>query len=203
MNDASLTGSRRSAPRRLKLPSPHRVRSATAVRRHAGLPPIRCFLLRNPVDRLDPQALFCTDPAREPLQILTSNVRRWQVEVTFREVRATTSGSRPSASGRTALHAVSARAVLAGRPARRSSPPQARQASRPPPRIASDSRRRPPPVLAAEGFLHILPHRGGAKISTGTPRSHCLRPLPCRIARANWPKSRLGADSFGWTPSAT
>src|SRR5690348_2530586 len=91
------------------------------------------FLLRNPVDRLDPQALFCTDPAREPLQILTWYVRRWQVEVTFREVRATTSGSRPSASGRTALHAVSARAVLAGRPARRSSPPQARQASRPPP----------------------------------------------------------------------
>lgn len=52
-----------------------------------------------------------------------------------------------------ALHAVSARAVLAGRPARRSSPPQARRASRPPPRIASDSRRRPPPVLAAEGFF--------------------------------------------------
>jgi hypothetical protein len=30
---------------------------------------------------------LCTDPTREPLQILTWYVRRWQVEVTFREVR--------------------------------------------------------------------------------------------------------------------
>jgi hypothetical protein len=74
------------------------------------------------VGRLDPQALFCTDPAREPLQILTWYVRRWQVEVTFREVRATTSGSRPSASGRTArstpclLALFSLVALLAARP---------------------------------------------------------------------------------------
>jgi hypothetical protein len=63
--------------------------SATAVRRHAGLPvvPIRWVLLRDPQGRFDPQALLCTDPAREPLQILTWYVRRWQVEVTFREVR--------------------------------------------------------------------------------------------------------------------
>jgi hypothetical protein len=31
--------------------------------------------------------LLCTDPARQPLQILTWYVRRWQVEVTFRDVR--------------------------------------------------------------------------------------------------------------------
>jgi hypothetical protein len=74
------------------------------------------------VDRLDPQALFCTDPAREPLQILPWYVQRWQVEVTFREVRATTSGSRPSASGRTArstpclLALFSLVALLAARP---------------------------------------------------------------------------------------
>jgi hypothetical protein len=63
--------------------------SATAVWRHAGLPvvPIRWVLLRDPQGRFDPQALLCTDPAREPLQILTWYVRRWQVEVTFREVR--------------------------------------------------------------------------------------------------------------------
>ena len=63
--------------------------SATAVWRHAGLPvvPIRWVLLRDPLGRFDPQALLCTDPAREPLQILTWYVRRWQVEVTFREVR--------------------------------------------------------------------------------------------------------------------
>lgn len=63
--------------------------TATALWRHAGLPvvPIRWVLLRDPRGRFDPQALLCTDPAREPLQILTWYVRRWQVEVTFREVR--------------------------------------------------------------------------------------------------------------------
>ena len=63
--------------------------SATAVWRHAGLPvvPLRRVLLRDPQGRFDPQALLCTDPARQPLQILTWYVRRWQVEVTFREVR--------------------------------------------------------------------------------------------------------------------
>jgi hypothetical protein len=63
--------------------------SATAVWRHAGLPalPIRWVLLRDPQHRFDPQALLCTDPARDPLQIVRWFVQRWQVEVTFREVR--------------------------------------------------------------------------------------------------------------------
>jgi DDE superfamily endonuclease len=63
--------------------------SATAVWRHAGLPvlPIRWVLLRDPQHRFDPQALLCTDPARDPLQIIRWFVWRWQVEVTFREVR--------------------------------------------------------------------------------------------------------------------
>src|SRR5687767_6255607 len=63
--------------------------SATAVWRHAGLPvlPIRWVLLRDPQNRFDPQALLCTDPGREPLQIVRWFVQRWQVEVTFREVR--------------------------------------------------------------------------------------------------------------------
>ena len=63
--------------------------SATAVWRHTGLPvlPIRWVLLRDPLHRFDPQALLCTDPAREPLQIVCWFVQRWQVEVTFREVR--------------------------------------------------------------------------------------------------------------------
>lgn len=63
--------------------------SATAVWRHAGLPivPIRWVLLRDPQRRFDPQALLCTDPARDPLQIVRWFVRRWQVEVTFREAR--------------------------------------------------------------------------------------------------------------------
>ena len=63
--------------------------SATAIWRHAGLPvlPIRWVLLRDPQRRFDPQALLCTDPARDPLQIVRWFIQRWQVEVTFREVR--------------------------------------------------------------------------------------------------------------------
>jgi DDE superfamily endonuclease len=63
--------------------------SGTAVWRHAGLPvvPIRWVLLRDPCRRFDPQALLCTDPAQEPPQIVRWFVQRWQLEVTFREVR--------------------------------------------------------------------------------------------------------------------
>jgi DDE superfamily endonuclease len=63
--------------------------SDTAVWRHAGLPvvPIRWVLLRDPYTRFDPQALLCTDPTQEPLQVIRWFVQRWQLEVTFREVR--------------------------------------------------------------------------------------------------------------------
>ena len=63
--------------------------SDTAVWRHSGLPvvPIRWVLLRDPSRRFDPQALLCTDPAQEPLQILRWFTQRWQLEVTFREAR--------------------------------------------------------------------------------------------------------------------
>jgi hypothetical protein len=63
--------------------------SDTAVWRHSGMPvvPIRWVLLRDPSQRFDPQALLCTDPAQEPLQIVRWFVQRWQLEVTFREVR--------------------------------------------------------------------------------------------------------------------
>ena len=49
--------------------------------------PIRWVLVRDPEGQFDPQALLCTDPAREPLQIIDRFVQRWPVEVTFREVR--------------------------------------------------------------------------------------------------------------------
>src|SRR3954465_1857879 len=63
--------------------------SATAVWRHAGSPvvPIRWVLPRDPRHRFEPQALLCTDPARDPLQVVRWFVQRWQVEVTFREAR--------------------------------------------------------------------------------------------------------------------
>jgi hypothetical protein len=49
--------------------------------------PIRWVLVRDPLGRFDPQALLCTDQACDPVQVLRWFVQRWQVEVTFREVR--------------------------------------------------------------------------------------------------------------------
>ncbi len=66
------------------------IASATAVWQHGGLPvvPIRWVLIRDPLNRLAPQALLCTDAMRDPVQIVSWFVRRWQVEVTFQEARA-------------------------------------------------------------------------------------------------------------------
>jgi hypothetical protein len=63
--------------------------SATAVWYHCGLPPvpIRWVLIRDPRGRFETQALLCTDPAAPSEQILAWFVRRWQLEVTFEEVR--------------------------------------------------------------------------------------------------------------------
>jgi hypothetical protein len=63
--------------------------SATAVWRHGGMPivPIRWVLLRDPLGRFSPQALLCTDPTRDPLQIIRWFILRWQIEVTFQEAR--------------------------------------------------------------------------------------------------------------------
>ena len=63
--------------------------SGTAVWRHAGLPvvPIRWVLLRDPHRHFDPQALLCTDLTQDPLRVVRWFVQRWQLEVTFREVR--------------------------------------------------------------------------------------------------------------------
>ena len=65
------------------------IASATAVWQHAGLPvvPIRWVLIRDPLSRFAPQALLCTDPTRDPVQIVSWFVQRWQVEVTFQEAR--------------------------------------------------------------------------------------------------------------------
>jgi DDE superfamily endonuclease len=62
---------------------------STAVWYHTGLPPvpIRWVLIRDPQGRFDPQALLCTDLQQSPLTIVSWFVRRWQVEVTFQEVR--------------------------------------------------------------------------------------------------------------------
>src|SRR5205085_6745542 len=63
--------------------------SRTAVWYHTGLPavPIRWVLIRDPLQRFDPQALLCTDLTQTPLTIVSWLARRWPVEVTFQEVR--------------------------------------------------------------------------------------------------------------------
>jgi len=65
------------------------VASATAVWYHGGLPtvPIRWVLIRDPQGRFTTQALLCTDVTAAPAHILAWFVLRWQMEVTFEEVR--------------------------------------------------------------------------------------------------------------------
>jgi hypothetical protein len=64
--------------------------SETAVWYHNGLPPvaIRWVLIRDPQGQFDPQALLCTDQQASAQAILEWFVLRWQMEVTFHEVRA-------------------------------------------------------------------------------------------------------------------
>src|SRR5216684_1184764 len=63
--------------------------SQTAVWFHGGLPalPIRWVLIRDPKGKFRTQALLCTDLKADPGQIIKWFVLRWQVEVTYHEVR--------------------------------------------------------------------------------------------------------------------
>lgn len=63
--------------------------TGTALWYHAGMPalPIRWVLVRDPLGRFDPQALLSTDLALGAAEIVGYFTRRWQVEVTFAEVR--------------------------------------------------------------------------------------------------------------------
>ena len=63
--------------------------SQTAVWYRSGKPRVLiCWVLvRDSQGAFAPQALLCTDPAADPTQILEWFVLRWQLEVTFQEVR--------------------------------------------------------------------------------------------------------------------
>ena len=63
--------------------------TGTALWYHSGQPTValRWLLLRDPSGRRDPQALLCTSPDWKPTAMLTAYLQRWQVEVTFQEVR--------------------------------------------------------------------------------------------------------------------
>ncbi len=66
------------------------VASATAVWYKTGMPavPIRWVLIRDPQGKFETQALLSTDLSATPVQILQWFRLRWQIEVTFEEVRA-------------------------------------------------------------------------------------------------------------------
>ena len=63
--------------------------SGTAVWWHSGQPvvPIRWVLIRDPKGKFKTQALLCTDLKVTPVQMVKWFVLRWQLEVTFHEVR--------------------------------------------------------------------------------------------------------------------
>lgn len=65
------------------------IATGTAVWYHAGKPalPLRWVLVRVSGSGEAPKAFLCTDTEAEPLAIVRWYVRRWQVEVTFAEVR--------------------------------------------------------------------------------------------------------------------
>lgn len=65
------------------------VATATAVWYHSGMTPvaIRWVLIRDPDRRFPPQALLCTERSCAAEQIVEWFVMRWQLEVTFHEVR--------------------------------------------------------------------------------------------------------------------
>lgn len=64
--------------------------SGTPIWHHPGKPPVpvRWVLVRDPEAELDPTAILCTDLDLKPIEIVQHFVKRWQVEVTFEEVRA-------------------------------------------------------------------------------------------------------------------
>ena len=65
------------------------ITSACAIWFHVGKAPlpIRWVLIRDPQGEYTPVGLLSTDPAADPLSIVTWFVQRWQLEVTFEETR--------------------------------------------------------------------------------------------------------------------
>jgi hypothetical protein len=65
------------------------IASGTAVWCSTGLPavPVRWVLIRDPQKEFKTQALLCTDLGADPQKILRWFVMRWQLEVTYQEMR--------------------------------------------------------------------------------------------------------------------
>ena len=66
------------------------IATGTALWYRAGKPlvPLRWVLVRDPEGKIDAMAIACTDLEMDAFQIIVQYLKRWQVEVTFEEVRA-------------------------------------------------------------------------------------------------------------------
>src|SRR5262249_33531864 len=144
------------------------ITSGTALWYRAGVAPvpIRWLLVRDPKGELDPQAFLATDLDARPPDILAWFVRRWQVEVTYEEVRAHC-GAKRSANGRTWRSCAQRRPCSACSPSSRcsrtSSQNRASSRSEPPRGIQKPSRpsATPLPQYAAKyGRIKFLSGRG-------------------------------------------
>ncbi len=64
--------------------------SGTAVWYRIGSPvlPVRWVLTRDPQGKLEPRAYLCTDQSLSAVEVVSSFIRRWTIEVTFEESRA-------------------------------------------------------------------------------------------------------------------
>jgi DDE superfamily endonuclease len=64
--------------------------SGTAVWYRIGLSvlPVRWVLTRDPSGQLEPRAYFCTDQSVTAVEVVSSFIKRWTIEVTFEESRA-------------------------------------------------------------------------------------------------------------------
>ena len=145
-------------------------------------------------DRLapfDPQALLCTDQAPDPSQILRWFVQRWQLEVTFREMRdhfeAETQRqwsdlaifrTTPCLLGLFSLVTPLGRQLTPqGAPSRCNQ----RFACEAAQNLFRHARRRASQTLAGTGFQHVHTIRGHAETPPSATERHYLRPVPRRM----------------------
>ena len=63
--------------------------SGTGLWYRTGTPPtlLRWVLVRDPDGKMEPQAFFCTDTDMDPAEVISNFAKRWEMEVTFQEVR--------------------------------------------------------------------------------------------------------------------
>ena len=175
-----------------------------AVWYHRGRPvlPVRWILLRDPEGDFEPQALLCTDLNRDPHDIIGWFIRRWSLEVTFRETRdhlgvESQRQWSDQAIARTTpcllglFSVVTLLATRLGKRARRAVSDTAWYRKQQP--TFSDTlaavRRE---IWAAQGFSMSRPHARHAKIAQGAVRRRHPHALQRRMTEAKWPKSKLG-----------